>query len=148
MWAVASRAPRRDDKSRALHAGDDLALRLHRSRVPIIAISQSQRRTAPNLPIAAVIHHGVDVRDFPMGGGDGGYLLFLGRMSPDKGVHRAIDVARAAQRPLPIAAKMWEPDERRYSHKRSSRDSAMTSCTSALWVVAARSTSSRGRSRW
>ena len=83
-------------------------------RVPIIAISHAQRRTAPNLPIAAVIHHGVDVDDFPVGGGDGGYLLFLGRMSPDKGVHRAIEVARKAHKPLLIAAKMWEPEERRY----------------------------------
>ena len=40
--------------------------------------------------------------------------MFLGRMSADKGVHRAISVARAAQKPLVIAAKMWEPEERRY----------------------------------
>jgi glycosyltransferase involved in cell wall biosynthesis len=84
------------------------------SRVPIIAISHSQRRTAPNLPIAAVIHHGLDIEAFPMGTGKGDYLLFLGRMSPDKGVHRAIAVARAAHKPLFIAAKMWEPEECRY----------------------------------
>ena len=40
--------------------------------------------------------------------------MFLGRMSPDKGVHRAIAVARAAGKPLMIAAKMWEPAEHRY----------------------------------
>jgi glycosyltransferase involved in cell wall biosynthesis len=83
-------------------------------RVPIIAISDAQRRSAPEVRVAAVIHHGVDVDLFPMGDGTGGYLLFLGRMSPDKGVHRAIEVARAAQKPLVIAAKMWEPAERRY----------------------------------
>jgi glycosyltransferase involved in cell wall biosynthesis len=83
-------------------------------RVPIIAISHAQRRSAPNLPIATVIHHGVNVDDFPCGTGRGDYLLFLGRMSPDKGVHHAIAVARKAHKPLLIAAKMWEPEERRY----------------------------------
>ena len=83
-------------------------------RVPIIAISDAQRRSAPDVHIATVIHHGVDVDEFPMGDGAGAYLLFLGRMSPDKGVHRAITVARQAGKPLMIAAKMWEPEERRY----------------------------------
>jgi glycosyltransferase involved in cell wall biosynthesis len=83
-------------------------------RVPIVAISHAQRRTAANLPIASVIHHGVDVNDFPFGTGRGDYLLFLGRMSPEKGVHHAIAVARKAHKPLLIAAKMWEPEERRY----------------------------------
>jgi glycosyltransferase involved in cell wall biosynthesis len=83
-------------------------------RVSIVAISDAQRRSAPGVRIASVIHHGIDVADFPMGDGAGGYLVFLGRMNPDKGVHRAIAVARAAGAPLIIAAKMWEPAERRY----------------------------------
>jgi glycosyltransferase involved in cell wall biosynthesis len=83
-------------------------------RVPIIAISHAQRASAPNIAIAAVIHHGLDLDAFPIGAGDGGYLLFLGRMNADKGSHRAIAIARAAHKPLVIAAKMWEPDERRY----------------------------------
>jgi glycosyltransferase involved in cell wall biosynthesis len=84
------------------------------SEVAVVAISYHQRRTAPSVPVAAVIHHGVDPARFPMGRGDGGYLLFLGRMSPDKGVHRAIAIARAAGKRLLIAAKMWEPAERAY----------------------------------
>ncbi|MFN0028998.1 MAG: glycosyltransferase family 4 protein [Acidimicrobiales bacterium] len=83
-------------------------------QVPIIAISEAQRRSAPGIRIAAMIHHGIDVQEFPLGDGAGGYLLFLGRMNPQKGVHRAIDVAEAARIPLIIAAKMWEPEERRY----------------------------------
>ncbi len=83
-------------------------------RVSIIAISEAQRRSAPDVRVAAVIHHGVDVDDFPLGDGAGGYLLFLGRMNPEKGVHRAITVARAAGMPLIIGAKMWEPEERHY----------------------------------
>jgi glycosyltransferase involved in cell wall biosynthesis len=61
-----------------------------------------------------VIHHGVDLESYPVGRGDGGYALFLGRMHPDKGVHTAIEVARMAGLPLLIAAKMREPAEYRY----------------------------------
>jgi glycosyltransferase involved in cell wall biosynthesis len=83
-------------------------------RLAVVAISHAQRRSAPWVSVTCVIHHGVDVGSFPLGRGDGGYVLFLGRMSADKGVHRAIDIARAAGRPILIAAKMWEPDEHRY----------------------------------
>jgi glycosyltransferase involved in cell wall biosynthesis len=84
--------------------------------VAIIAISETQRRSAPTLPVAAVIHHGLDVSRLPFGTGDGGYVLFLGRMNPDKGAHRAIAVARAAGRRILLAAKMWEPEELRSFH--------------------------------
>lgn len=87
-------------------------------RVPIIAISHAQQRTAPEIPIARVIHHGLDASAFPFGDGrgdaEGEYLLFLGRMAPDKGAHRAIAVARAAGHRLLLAAKMREPWERAY----------------------------------
>jgi len=84
------------------------------SRVALVAISHRQRASAPGLTLAAVIHHGIDVKRIPVGLGHGGYLLFLGRMSPDKGVHRAITLARAAGKRLVLAAKMWQPEERRY----------------------------------
>jgi glycosyltransferase involved in cell wall biosynthesis len=86
--------------------------------VAVVAISAEQRRRARPVPVAATIHHGVDPARFPVGRGDGGYLLFLGRMSPDKGAHRAIAVARRAGRPLVLAAKMREPEEHRYFHER------------------------------
>ena len=82
--------------------------------VPLIAISDHQASSAEDTPIAAVIHHGIDVDTHPMGEGEGGYALFLGRMSPDKGVHTAALVAREAGMPLRIAAKMREPAERAY----------------------------------
>ncbi len=83
----------------------------------IIAISHHQRSTMPSIPVAAVIHHGIAINQSGPGPGDGGYVLFLGRMSPDKGVHRSIGIARAAGRPLVIAAKMWEPAEHAYYHE-------------------------------
>jgi glycosyltransferase involved in cell wall biosynthesis len=82
--------------------------------VAIIAISGHQASTARDTKVAAVIHHGVDVDAFPLGEGDGGYALFLGRMTPDKGVHTAARVAREAGLPLRIAAKMREPAELDY----------------------------------
>lgn len=83
-------------------------------RVAVIAISRHQRDSAPSVPIARVIHHGIDVDRYPIGRGNGGYVVFLGRMHPDKGVHRAIEIARAAGKRLLIAAKIWEPEEHRY----------------------------------
>jgi glycosyltransferase involved in cell wall biosynthesis len=80
-------------------------------RVPIIAISHAQRRHAPQVRIARVIHHGLNANDFPVGKGDGGYLLFLGRMAPEKGAHRAMEAAYKAGVPLIMAAKMREPWE-------------------------------------
>jgi len=86
--------------------------------VSVVAISHAQRSTAPGIPVAAVIHHGIEPERFPAGRGDGRYALFLGRMSPDKGAHRAIRIARAAGRRIILAAKMQEPEERRYFTER------------------------------
>ena len=87
-------------------------------RVPIVAISNAQHRAAPDIPIARVIHHGVDASAFPFGEGtgddDGEYVLFLGRMAPDKGAHRAVEVARKAGIRILMAAKMREAWERAY----------------------------------
>jgi glycosyltransferase involved in cell wall biosynthesis len=82
--------------------------------VGVVAISQAQRDSAVDIPVLDVIHHGVDVSQFPMGSGGGGYVLFLGRMSAEKGAHRAIRIARAAGRRIVVAAKMWEREEHRY----------------------------------
>ncbi|MDQ3107296.1 MAG: glycosyltransferase, partial [Actinomycetota bacterium] len=72
---------------------------------------QAQRRPVPDLPIAGVIHHGIRATDFPVGDGEGGYCLFLGRMSPDKGPHRAMEAAYKAGTPLLMCAKMRDPWE-------------------------------------
>ena len=87
-------------------------------RVPVIAISHAQRRAAPHIPVARVIHHGVDASQFPVGDGlgdqDGPYVLFLGRMAADKGAHRAITAARKAGLRILLAAKMREAGERQF----------------------------------
>jgi glycosyltransferase involved in cell wall biosynthesis len=68
----------------------------------------------PDVPITRVIHHGMDVSAVPIGSGTGGYVCFVGRMCPDKGVLEAIHIARTAGIPLRIAAKMREADEIEY----------------------------------
>jgi glycosyltransferase involved in cell wall biosynthesis len=83
-------------------------------RVPVIAISEHQASTATGVQIAAVIHHGVSLADFPVGKGGGGYAMFLGRMHPGKAPHVAAQIAREAGFPLKIAAKMNEPAEYAY----------------------------------
>ena len=82
-------------------------------RVGLVAISQSHA-SSTHLPVDAVVYHGIEVDSFPQGDGDGGYVAVLGRMAADKGIHRAIAVARAAGMRLKIAAKMREPHERAY----------------------------------
>ena len=79
----------------------------------IIAISNHHASTAPLDEVAAVIHHGLEVDSVPVGAG-GDHAVFLGRMSPDKGVHVAIAAARAAGIPLLIAAKLRERGEQQY----------------------------------
>lgn len=81
-------------------------------QVHLVAISEAQRRIAPRLNWVGRVHNAVDVDSFPMGSGDGGYLLFLGRFNPDKGAHLAIDAARASGRALVLAGKLNEPAER------------------------------------
>lgn len=66
-----------------------------------VSISDADRH--PDLTYAATIHHGIDVDAFTAVAGPGGYLLFLGRIHPDKGTHTAVEVARRAGLPLVIA---------------------------------------------
>jgi glycosyltransferase involved in cell wall biosynthesis len=80
----------------------------------VVAISHAHARSFGPIPVAAVIHHGIDLDTHRPGPGTGGYLLFTGRMSPDKGVHRAVRIARRAGWPLVISARIREPGERAY----------------------------------
>ncbi len=81
----------------------------------LIAISNDQASRA-KVPVTAVIHHGVRPEDFPVGAGEGGHLLFLGRFSPDKGAREAALAAHEAGVELVIAAKMRHPEEVEYFH--------------------------------
>jgi glycosyltransferase involved in cell wall biosynthesis len=84
------------------------------SGLALVAISHAQRAMAPEIDVETVIHHGIDLDLYRPGPGGGGYLMFIGRMSPDKGPDRAIEVARRAGLPLVLAAKMRESCEVTY----------------------------------
>lgn len=84
------------------------------SSVDVVAISHAQRRARPEVSWIATVHNAIDVSSFPVGKGDGGYVLFIGRFNPEKGVHLAIDAARRAGRRIVVAGKLNEPAERAY----------------------------------
>jgi glycosyltransferase involved in cell wall biosynthesis len=70
-------------------------------RVSYVAISEADRH--PALEYVATIHHGIDFSQFEFNLEPDDYLLFFGRIHPDKGVAEAIEVARATGIPLVIA---------------------------------------------
>jgi len=79
------------------------AYRAYDDRVHYVAISEADRH--PDLTYAATIHHGIDLDAFayrPDPDPDG-HVLFFGRIHPDKGTADAIDIARAAERPIVLA---------------------------------------------
>ena len=80
----------------------------------IVAISQAQVDMAPRLPWRRVVHNALDVTGIPCQQDKGDHLVWLGRMSPDKAAHVAIDLARAAGRRILLAGKVSEPDEKDY----------------------------------
>lgn len=86
--------------------------------VHLTAISRRQQELAGDLPFHHVIHHGLDASRFEPGPGDGGYLMFVGRMSREKGVREAVQIARGAGLPLIVASKMREDAEIEYFEER------------------------------
>ena len=91
-----------------------LALNALRADLHFIAISDSQRRGFPDLDFAGTIPNAIDVEHMPYCTEKDDYLLFVGRMTPDKGAHTAVDVAQRLDRRLIMAGKVNEGPEREY----------------------------------
>lgn len=83
-------------------------------RLHIVAISEYQRLGFPELNYAGVVYNGIALDDYPFRPDKEDYLLFLGRMSPQKGVHLAVEAANRLGRRLVIATKIAEPVEKEY----------------------------------
>ena len=82
---------------------------------PLVSISDAQRRPLAGVPFVQTVHHGIDSRQFaPMRNPNGDYLAFLGRISPEKRVDRAVEIARASGMKLKIAAKIEVLDQHYY----------------------------------
>lgn len=84
------------------------------SAIDLVAISRSQQSSAPWLNWAGVVHNAVRVADFPFRSEKSDFALFLGRLSPDKGLITAITAATCAGVDLVVAAKASEEAERQY----------------------------------
>jgi glycosyltransferase involved in cell wall biosynthesis len=82
------------------------------AEMPLVSISNFQRRPAPDANYVANVPHGLPVNLHRANiGPPGGYVAFLGRLAPEKGPDRAIAIARALRIPLKIAAKIDRVDE-------------------------------------
>jgi glycosyltransferase involved in cell wall biosynthesis len=82
--------------------------------VRLVAISDAQRATAPDLPWSATVYNAIRVETFPYLADKQEYALFLGRFHPEKAPHLAIDAARASGLPVVLAGKCSEPVEKSY----------------------------------
>jgi glycosyltransferase involved in cell wall biosynthesis len=92
------------------HAHDDRLSRLYRRSSPsvrYVAISARQAALEPALR-CDVVHHGLDPERHPLGRGDGGYALFIGRLSSCKAPDVAAEAARAAGVELAIAGELHD----------------------------------------
>jgi glycosyltransferase involved in cell wall biosynthesis len=83
-------------------------------QVGLISLSMNQRSPLPHLNWIANCPNALDLSLYPVHPHRGDYLLFIGRMSPDKGAHRAIEVAEALGLPLKLAGKMQELREEEF----------------------------------
>jgi glycosyltransferase involved in cell wall biosynthesis len=87
------------------------------SDVPLISISEAQRESLPGLNWQATVLHGLPIDAIAAHPRPGSYLAFLGRISPEKGVDKAIEIGRRTPMPLKIAAKV-DPAEIDYFETR------------------------------
>jgi len=96
-----------------LHAPDLQPLFEEYAEVPLVSISNDQRRPLPWANWQATVYHGLPRGLHPFRERPGEYLVFLGRISPEKRLDRAIAIARQAGKRLKVAAKIY-PEERDY----------------------------------
>ncbi|SHF10928.1 glycosyltransferase family 4 protein [Streptoalloteichus hindustanus] len=82
--------------------------------VRLVAISEAQRESRPELNWIGMVHNAVRVDTYPYSDDKEDYALFLGRASWQKGLHVAVDAAREADVPLVVAAKCIEESEKIY----------------------------------
>jgi glycosyltransferase involved in cell wall biosynthesis len=74
--------------------------------MPVVSISDSQRTPLPRAHWVGTVYNAVDTDHLALRAHGGGYLAWLGRISPDKGLDRAIQIARRAGLPLKIGARL------------------------------------------
>ncbi len=82
---------------------------------PLVSISNSQRKGMPvNVNWIGTVYHGLPLDLYQKGDGKGDYVAFLGRISPEKGADKAIEIARRAGLKIKLAAKIDKSDQAYY----------------------------------
>ncbi len=84
---------------------------------PLVSISDAQRTPLPSIGWQGTVHHGLPPDLYSFHPSPGRYLAFLGRISPEKGPDRAIEIARRVGMPLKIAAKVDKVDEQYFASR-------------------------------
>jgi glycosyltransferase involved in cell wall biosynthesis len=105
-----------------LHGRQDLPdlkpLYIGFSEMPLVSVCNDQRRPIANANFVGTVHHGIPTNlHTPIFTPRGGYVAFLGRISPEKRPDRAIRIARKLGIPLKIAAKIDKADEAYFREK-------------------------------
>jgi glycosyltransferase involved in cell wall biosynthesis len=85
------------------------------SDMPVVSISDAQRKPLPWVNWQGTVHHGLPENSLSFYGEPGKYLAFLGRTSPEKGLEQAIHIAKRVGVPLKIAAKVDRVDEQHFN---------------------------------
>jgi glycosyltransferase involved in cell wall biosynthesis len=85
--------------------------------MPVVSISEAQRQPLPQANWIGTVLHGLPIGLLDFSPKPRGYFAFVGRISPEKRVDRAIDIAKALSVPVRIAAKVAKADQDYYSEK-------------------------------
>jgi glycosyltransferase involved in cell wall biosynthesis len=85
--------------------------------VPLVSISDAQQAPLPFANWCGTVYHGLPLDLYRFNPQSGRYLAFLGRLSPEKRVDRAVEIARRLDLPLKVAAKIDDKDRRYYEQK-------------------------------
>jgi glycosyltransferase involved in cell wall biosynthesis len=85
--------------------------------LPLVSISDAQRIPLPWVNWQGTVHHGMPRQSLTMGNGEGNYLAFLGRVSPEKGLDEAIEIACRSGMQLKIAAKIDQADAEYFKNR-------------------------------
>lgn len=93
----------------------------HESNIPlyslldnihVVAISHMQKKLAQGkVRVADTIYNGLTMNTYPFSARHDGYLLYIGRMSPEKGVHHAVEVAKRLDVPIIIGGRVAEHEQ-------------------------------------
>jgi len=82
-----------------------------------ISLSDSQRALAPELPYAATVYNGISPRSWQFSEKPDDYLLFAGRVTPEKGIKEAVDIARNTNERLVIIGPLQNSQHQHYFKK-------------------------------